>query len=126
MRSKTIVILGGGIGGIITVNKLRHKLAREHKVILIGGNPVHFFAPSFLWLNVEEHKPKEIKAPVKSLLCSGIQVVEEEVESIDNSNSPKLPSATSFIRKMLYAIRLHAAILRNLINMETHTLKRRN
>jgi NADH dehydrogenase FAD-containing subunit len=33
---KTIIILGGGVGGVITANTLRKKTGREHKIIVIG------------------------------------------------------------------------------------------
>ena len=33
--AKTILILGGGIGGIVTASLLRKQLPREHRIILV-------------------------------------------------------------------------------------------
>ncbi|MBI1174058.1 MAG: NAD(P)-binding protein [Sideroxydans sp.] len=34
-QGKTVLILGGGIGGIVAASRLRKGLSREHRVILI-------------------------------------------------------------------------------------------
>jgi NADH dehydrogenase FAD-containing subunit len=33
--TKTVIVLGGGIGGIVVASELRKKLSREHKIVLI-------------------------------------------------------------------------------------------
>ncbi len=48
--AKTILILGGGIGGIVAASRLRKKLSREHRIVLVERNPRYIFTPSFLWL----------------------------------------------------------------------------
>jgi sulfide:quinone oxidoreductase len=48
MPSKTVVILGGGVGGMIAANQLRKRLAPDHRVVLVERNADHAFAPSFL------------------------------------------------------------------------------
>jgi len=45
---KTNIILGGGVGGIVTANELISHLSGEHKIILIEKNSEHTFAPSYL------------------------------------------------------------------------------
>jgi len=40
---KTIIIPGGGVGGIVTANELSSRLSREHKIILIEKNKEHTF-----------------------------------------------------------------------------------
>jgi len=47
MESKTILILGGGIGGIVTANRLRQYLPRQHRIVLVERNEQHAFAPRF-------------------------------------------------------------------------------
>lgn len=83
MNTKTIVILGGGIGGLVVANELRRKLPHEHKVVLVEKNREHAFAPSFLWLMTGDRQPDKIVKPVHSLLRRGIEVVQAEVKSID-------------------------------------------
>jgi len=83
MSEKTILILGGGVGGIVVANELRQKLSRSHRIILVEKNADHAFAPSFLWLMTGERRPEEITAPLHRLVRSGIDVVRAEVTNID-------------------------------------------
>ena len=41
MAGKTIVILGGGVGGLVTANELRGRLGKEHRVILVDREDRH-------------------------------------------------------------------------------------
>lgn len=50
MTGKTILVLGGGVGGLTAANELRRLLAQEHRIVLIEKDSQHAFAPSFLWL----------------------------------------------------------------------------
>lgn len=84
--SKTIIILGGGVGGLVVANELRHKFPREHHVVLIEKNRDHAFAPSFLWLMTGSRQPNRITKPVRSLLRPGVEVIEAKVASLDIPN----------------------------------------
>ena len=66
MASRTVVILGGGIGGIVVANDLRRKLPTEHWVVLVERNAEHAFAPSFLWLMTAERRPEDIRRPSRA------------------------------------------------------------
>ena len=79
---KTIIILGGGVGGIVTANELSNRLSPEHKIILIEKNKEHTFAPSYLWLMNGDRKKKQISVPLKSLLKKNIEVVNATVNEI--------------------------------------------
>lgn len=67
MNGKTIVILGGGIGGLVAANELWRKLSREHRIILVEKNTQHAFAPSFLWLMTGDRKPERITCPLTKI-----------------------------------------------------------
>ncbi len=82
---KNIVILGGGISGIVTANKLRRKLSTDWKIILIERNPVHSFAPSFLWVMTGNREESRIRTDLKNLLVSGIELIIAEVKAINVS-----------------------------------------
>ena len=86
MNNKTIVILGGGVGGIVVANELRHKLPHEHKVVLVEKNTEHAFAPSFLWLMTGDRKADKITKPIRTLVRSGVEVIHAEVTGIDIPN----------------------------------------
>src|SRR3972149_1151748 len=79
---KTIIILGGGVGGLVTANELSDRLRREHKIILIEKNKEHTFAPSYLWLMNGDRTKKQIRVPLKSLLKKNIELINAHVNEI--------------------------------------------
>ena len=83
MSSKTVVILGGGVGGLVAANELRQQLPREHRIVLVEKNPQHAFAPSFLWLMTGERQPEQIVRPVRDLVRPGVDLVQAEAREID-------------------------------------------
>ena len=85
MTSKTVLVLGGGVGGLVAVNQLRRILSSEHKVVLVEKNPQHAFAPSFLWLMTGDRKPGQITRSLHDLVRPGIEVIQAEVKQIDAS-----------------------------------------
>jgi sulfide:quinone oxidoreductase len=86
MASKIVLILGGGIGGIVTANELRRLLPKEHRIILIEKNIQHEFAPSFLWLMTGDRKKEQITRNFTELVKPGVEVFQEIVVTIDPSN----------------------------------------
>jgi sulfide:quinone oxidoreductase len=81
--SKTILILGGGVGGLVAANRLRRDLPAQHRVILVEREASHVFAPSLLWLMVGARRLPEITRSFDGLGRKGIDVVRGEVESLD-------------------------------------------
>ncbi len=82
MSAKTIVVLGGGSGGIVCANELRKKLSIEHRVILIDKDENHTFYPSLLWLIFGLRKPEQIKRSLKNLTKRGIDFIQGEIIEI--------------------------------------------
>ena len=83
MAAKTMVILGGGIGGMVAANHLRTSLPTEHRIVLIERNADHAFAPSFLWVMTGDRKPEQVRRPLRALLRPGIDVVHALAEGLD-------------------------------------------
>jgi sulfide:quinone oxidoreductase len=81
--SRTIVILGGGVGGVVAARELRKRLPRQHRVVLVDREREHLFAPSLLWLMVGLRDADSIKRPLKRLERKGIEVRLGEVEKIE-------------------------------------------
>ena len=83
---KSVVVLGGGVGGIVATNKVRKKLGREHKVFLVDRRTQHEFSPSFLWLMLGWRKPNQIVRNLAKLREKGIEYINAEVTKIDPAN----------------------------------------
>ena len=83
MAGKTVVILGGGVGGLVTANEVRKRLGKEHRVVLVHREARHIFWPSLLWLQVGLRKPDAMVRGRASLERKGIEVHRAEVEGID-------------------------------------------
>lgn len=66
-QERTIIVLGGGIGGVVAASLLRKKLPREHRVVLVEREANHTFAPSFLWLMTDLRTPEKIRRPLAKL-----------------------------------------------------------
>ncbi len=83
MSGKTVVVLGGGVGGLVAANELRRQLARDHRVLVVERNLQHAFAPSFLWLMTGDRQRAEVVRDVRALVRSGVEVVEGEALAIN-------------------------------------------
>ncbi|MBI4844462.1 MAG: NAD(P)/FAD-dependent oxidoreductase [Nitrospirae bacterium] len=86
MAGKIIVVLGAGVGGLVTANELRRKLGEEHKIILIDKSKEHVSYSSALWVITGARTIEEIKKPVSRLLQNGIEFFNEEIQKIDPAN----------------------------------------
>ncbi len=86
MSRKTVLILGGGIGGMVAASEMRRLLPGEHRVALVEKNPKHAFPPSFLWLMTGDRQPEQITRDVHSLLRPGVDLIQAEVQAIDLLN----------------------------------------
>jgi sulfide:quinone oxidoreductase len=93
MPSKTIVILGGGVGGMIAANRLRERLSVDHRVVLVERNAEHAFAPSFLWLMTGDRKPHQVRRPVVDLVRRGIECLQANAEALDLTRRKVLTNA---------------------------------
>ncbi|MBI5031881.1 MAG: NAD(P)/FAD-dependent oxidoreductase [Chloroflexi bacterium] len=83
MSGKTVLILGGGVGGLVAANELRQRLPREHRIVLVEKNAQHTFAPSFLWLMTGDRQPARITREVRQLVRPGVEVVIDSARAID-------------------------------------------
>lgn len=83
MKGKTILILGGGVGGLVTANELRQRLSLDHRILVIDRAPKHLHNPSLLWLMLGWRQPAQIQADLSRLMRQGIEFIQADIQAID-------------------------------------------
>ncbi len=87
MATKNILILGGGNGGTMLSNKLRHELSKEKwNITVIDRDNRHIYQPSMLLVPFGLDNPKKIVKPRNKFFKPGINFVQDEVANIDTEN----------------------------------------
>jgi len=86
MAGKTIVILGGGVGGLVAANRLRRLLPREHRVVLVDRNVWHSFAPAYTTVMLGQKVAEQISGDLRRLGRKGIEFIAAEISGIDLSH----------------------------------------
>ena len=93
-ESKTVLVLGGGIGGVATARALRRQLPRQHRIVLVDRERNQLFAPSLLWLMVGQREAASIQRPLERLgqllhasRCGGVLVDPAQLSCRPTSSS---------------------------------------
>ena len=86
MAAKTVVVLGGGVGGVVAANRLRSLLDREHRVVVVDRTIWHSYPPSFTWVMMGWRRPEQVSRDIRCLERKGIEVEVGEVTAIDLSD----------------------------------------
>ena len=76
MAPRTVVVLGGGVGGLVTANELRRRLDPADRVVVVERERRHLFQASLLWLMVGRRRRDQIERPLRELLAPGVELVE--------------------------------------------------
>lgn len=82
MPGKTIVVLGGGTGGLVVARRLAHERG-GHRIVLVEREPVYRFAPSFLWVMSGTRRPEQLTADLRRVARHGVELVQAEVQTIE-------------------------------------------
>ena len=83
MNQSSVLILGGGIGGVAAANALRKALPKKHRIVLVDREPSFTLAASFLWVMSGARTAAQVSRPLDNLRRKGIEVVHGEVEHLD-------------------------------------------
>lgn len=91
--AKTVLILGGGVGGIVAANELAHKLGREHRMVLVDRSPRYVYSSSLLWVMAGWRRPEQISRDLRRMLSPKVELVQSEIKSIEPEKQ-KVTTAT--------------------------------
>lgn len=80
------IVLGGGIGGLVTARELRRRLPADHGVVLVDRAAEHVYQPSLLWQMVGERRPSQFSRPLDRLQRKGIEFRNTEAQTLDLDN----------------------------------------
>ena len=84
MTSRTILVLGGGLGGVTAAIHLRRLLAPEHRVVLIERNPTFSLCMANLWLMTGERQdPRQGERELSGLAERGVEVIQATIDAIE-------------------------------------------
>ena len=81
--SRTALVLGAGLGGMVAAQTLRRLLPQSDRVVLVEREAQHVFPPSLLWLMVGQRSVDAISRRCEHAARQGIELVRGEVTAID-------------------------------------------
>lgn len=92
----TILVLGGGIGGVHAAKELSRKIGNEDginlaRILVFERKKESLYAPSLTWLMVGKREPEDIYRDLNKIEINGIEVISGEIEQVD----PKAKTVTS-------------------------------
>ena len=81
--SKTVLVLGAGIGGIVAAEELRRRLPADDRVVVVERQRLHVFSPSLLWYITGDSEAHDFTRPLDSLRKRGVELVIGEITRFD-------------------------------------------
>jgi sulfide:quinone oxidoreductase len=86
MPARTVVILGGGSGGLTAAVRLRRLLDTEHRIVLVDRSPYYTYQPSLTWVMLGTRQLPRITRDIRDQRDRGIDVKISEITAIDPAN----------------------------------------
>ena len=83
MSGKTVLILGGGLGGLMAAGHLRRLTSPEHRIVVVEKKETFSLCMANLWLMTGERQtPEEGERELAALAKKGIEWVRGEVQTL--------------------------------------------
>ncbi|MFB6082087.1 MAG: NAD(P)/FAD-dependent oxidoreductase [Halanaeroarchaeum sp.] len=86
--TERIVIIGGGVGGTVTANRLADELDREVsadevEITIVTDDPDHVYKPIFLYVPFGKKEPEDARRPLADLVDRRIDLVYDRVTAVN-------------------------------------------
>lgn len=82
-RMHTVLVAGGGVGGLACAHRLSRRLPEGDRVVVFDHRPVHTFWPSLLWVMTGTRRSSDVARPFGTLRDARVEVVQAPVTAID-------------------------------------------
>lgn len=86
MTAQTVLILGGGFGGIAAGNSLRRLLPAEHEIIVVDKSSHFHVGAGKTWIMLGERTYEQISQARAALLDPGVRFLQADVLGLDLGN----------------------------------------
>ena len=86
MSGKTILVLGGGWGGLTAAHHLRGLVSSEHRIVVIERTTTFSLGVSNLHLMTGEREAQQIQRDMAKLKRPGIEWMHAEIQAVDPEN----------------------------------------
>ncbi len=101
IMGKTILVLGGGIGGIRTAREINKMIGNDEdatlaKILVFEKEKASLFAPSLTWMMVGRRETYDIQDDLSKIELSGIEVVYGDIESVDPESISVVSNGKSY------------------------------
>jgi sulfide:quinone oxidoreductase len=96
MKRESVLVLGGGVGGLVASNVLKRELGSRAEIRLIERKKVFQFPPSYPWLMLGMRDSDQVQKSLDPLMKKGIDVVIDEVVAIDAKGKSVKTKAREF------------------------------
>ncbi len=83
MAERTVLILGGGTGGLVAARRLRRRLGEGHRIVLVEREHTYRYAPSYLWVMTGARQPAQLSRDLERVRRHGVELVTADVLNID-------------------------------------------
>ncbi|MCK5098304.1 MAG: FAD-dependent oxidoreductase, partial [Desulfobacteraceae bacterium] len=81
---KKLLILGGGTGGTIMANKMRHALDREEwDITIVDKEKTHFYQPGFLFIPFGFYNKHDVVKPKNNFMPFGVNFIIQQIDQIE-------------------------------------------
>lgn len=98
MAAKTVLILGGGWGGLTAAHHLRGLISREHRIQVIERSTTFSLGVSNLGLMIgERHSVGQVRREMAKLKRPGIEWIHAEVQALDPATRTATTSVGTFV-----------------------------